>query len=90
MASSSDHDLLEQWNRQRNNKDWDTYLWRIGDPPTHICEANEHILREAEDGGGKEWGRGMGSGREREQGRERLENDNNAKGGRLRQTGFMP
>ena len=32
----------------------------------------------------------MGSGREKEQGRERLEDDNNAKGGRLRQTGFMP
>ena len=32
----------------------------------------------------------MGSGRETEQGRERLGDDNNAKGGRLRQTGFMP
>jgi hypothetical protein len=89
MASRADHDLLEQWNRQRNNKDWDTYLWRIGDPPTHICEANERCLREAEEGEGKEQGRGMGSGRERERGRERLEDDNNTKGGRLRQTGFM-
>ena len=81
MASRADHDLLEQWNRQRNNEDWDTYLWRIGDPPTHICKANERCLREAEEGGGEEWGRGMGSGRERERGRERLEDDNNAKGG---------
>jgi hypothetical protein len=71
MASSSDRNLLKQWSRQRNNKDWDTYLWRIGDPPTHICDANERILREAEEGEGKEWGRGMGSGRERERGREK-------------------
>ena len=38
-------------------------------------------LREAEGGRGEEGGRGMGSVRERERGGERLEDDNNARGG---------
>ena len=64
MVSRANHKLLERWNCQRDDKDWDEYLARIGDPPPHIRKANMHCLAEAEkaDGGegGGVGGRGKG------------------------------
>ena len=36
--------LLDEWNRQQEGKDGDTYRDRIGYPPPHICEAYECSL----------------------------------------------
>ena len=33
----------------KDNKDWDQYLARMGDPPPHIRKANMHCLVEAEE-----------------------------------------
>ena len=33
MASKANHKLLERWNCQRDDKDWDEYLALIGNPP---------------------------------------------------------
>jgi hypothetical protein len=45
MTSRPDHvRLLDEWNRQREGEDGDTYTNRIGYPPQHICEAYERSL----------------------------------------------
>ena len=45
MTSMPDHvRLLDEWNRQREGKDGDTYQDRIGNPPPHICKAYERSL----------------------------------------------
>ncbi len=42
MTSRPNHKLLlEEWNCQRDNKDWDDYQAWIGDTPQHFCEAHE-------------------------------------------------
>ena len=36
--------LLDEWNRQRESEDGDTYQDRIGNPPPHTCKAYECSL----------------------------------------------
>ena len=55
MASRADHELLVRWNCQRDDKDWDKYLARMGNPPPHICKANVRCLAEAEKAEGGKW-----------------------------------
>ena len=65
MASRADNELLKRWNCQRDDKDWDEYLARMGDPPPHIRKANMHCLAEAEKADGGEGGGSGGEGERR-------------------------
>ena len=53
MESRADHKLLERWNRQRDNKDWDKYLAWTGNPPhTYARPMSIVWLRWSGGGGG--------------------------------------
>jgi hypothetical protein len=41
MTTSTDHELLAEWNHHIDNEGEDKYMQRLGNPPKHICEAIE-------------------------------------------------